>query len=135
MSETARALGVGCDYCHEQGDFARSTPKKEVANWMAVKLASSLRRRGGGAVTCADCHAITSGAQGVAKILGSPRRQDRSVEWMTSVLVERFETAGGDPLYCRNCHIGTLGTPDFIGQVILTDHLPARGSHAPGSDD
>lgn len=132
MTETARALGVGCDHCHERGDFARATPRKEVANWMATKLAPSLRKRGGGEVACADCHA--SDGAGVAKILGSPRRQGRSVEWMTTVLVERFETATGSPLYCRTCHLDNLGRPGFQKEVILTDHLPAHAAPLPGTD-
>jgi hypothetical protein len=132
MTETARALGVSCEYCHERGDFARATPRKDVANWMATKLVPSLRRRGGGAVTCADCHA--SGGKGVAKILGSPRRRDWSVEWMTTVLAERFETAAGGPLYCRACHLENVGQPGFAKAVILTDHLPAHTSPPGGTD-
>jgi hypothetical protein len=132
MTETARALGVTCDYCHERGDFARSTPKKEVANWMATKLSPSLRRRDGAAVSCADCHA--SEGRGVAKILGEPRHQGRSVEWMTTVLSERFETALGTPLYCRTCHLENLGQAGFAKTVILTEHLPARAPPATGTD-
>jgi hypothetical protein len=132
MTETARALGVSCDYCHERGDFQRATPKKEIANWMATKLSPSLRRRGGGAVSCADCHA--SEGRGVAKILGEPRRQGRSVEWMTTVLSERFETSQGTPLYCRTCHLENLGQPGFAKTVILTDHLPARAPPASSTD-
>jgi hypothetical protein len=132
MTETARALGVSCDHCHVRGDFPRATPKKEVANWMATKLSPSLRRRGGGAVSCADCHA--SGGRGVAKILGAPRRHDQSVEWMTTVLSERFETAEGTPLYCRTCHLENVGQPGFLKAVILTDHLPARAPPPPGTD-
>jgi hypothetical protein len=132
MTETARALGVGCDYCHEGGDFPRATPKKEVANWMATKLAPSLRRRDGTAVSCADCHA--SEGRGVAKILGEPRRQGRSVEWMTTILSERFETSQGSPLYCRTCHLENLGQPGFARTVILTDQLPARAPPPAGTD-
>jgi hypothetical protein len=132
MTETARALGVSCDHCHVRGDFARATARKEVANWMATKLSPSLRLRGGGAVSCADCHAPDG--RGVAKILGAPRRQDRSVEWMTTFLSERFETASGTPLYCRTCHLENVGQTGFLKAVILTDHLPARASPPAGTD-
>lgn len=132
MTETARALGVACDYCHERGDFMRATPMKDVANWMATKLAPSLRKRGGGAVECGDCHA--SNGHGVAKFLGTPRQQDLSVEWMTVVLAERFETAQGAPLYCRNCHTDDLGKAGFQKRVILTDRLPPLPPLS-GSDD
>jgi hypothetical protein len=132
MTDTARALGVGCEYCHVSGDFARSTPKKEVANWMATKLVPSLRRRDGAAIKCADCHA--SEGRGVAKILGEPRRHDRSVEWMTTVLSERFETSQGTPLYCRTCHLENLGQPGFARTVIFTDHVPPRAPPVSGTD-
>lgn len=132
MTETSRALGVACDYCHERGDFARPTPMKEVANWMAQKVVPSLRKRGGGAVQCADCHA--SNGHGAAKFLGTPRRQDLSVEWMTVVLAERFETAQGAPLYCRTCHTDDLGKAGFQKRVILTDRLPPLPPLS-GSDD
>jgi hypothetical protein len=133
MTETARALGVNCDHCHDARDFRRSTPKKEIANWMATKLVPSLRRRDGGPVSCADCHA--SEGRGVASILGEPRRRDRSVEWMTTVLSERFETSQGTPLYCRTCHLENLGQPGFARTVILTDHLPPRSPPVSGTDD
>ena len=70
----------------------------------------------------------------MAKILGTPRRRDRSVEWMTTVLTERFVTAAGNPLYCRTCHLENLGQPGFEQKVILTDHLPALPASAPATD-
>jgi len=121
MNATASALGVNCDYCHLD-DYAAPTQRKQIANWMATELSPSLRKRGGGSVGCADCHA--EGGKARAKMLGTPRRHDLSVEWMTTVLVERFETAGGEPLYCRTCHVENLGAPGFVRSVILSPHLP-----------
>jgi len=124
MNATASALGVNCDHCHTD-DYAVPTKKKQIANWMATQLAPSLRKRGGGAVGCADCH--SAGGKARPKMLGTPRRHDLSVEWMTTVLVERFETAGGEPLYCRTCHVENVGAPGFVRSVILSSHLPPRG--------
>lgn len=123
MNATASALGVNCDHCHAE-DHAAPTRHKQIANWMATELAPSLRKRGGGAVGCADCH--TEGGKARAKMLGTPRRHDLSVEWMTTVLVERFETVSGEPLYCRTCHVANLGSPGFVRSVILSSHLPPR---------
>jgi hypothetical protein len=133
MTETARALGVSCDHCHVPGDFRQPTRNKEIATWMAIELVPTLRRRGGGAVTCVDCHG--AGGANVARVLGSPRRHAASVEWMTTVLVERFETAAGEPLYCRTCHLENVGLTGFTKAVIFTDHLPPRAISAPGHDD
>lgn len=122
MAGVAKALGVGCDHCHDEMDYAKSTPKKEVANWMATELVPRLAKRGGGNIACADCHA--DDGKGKAKILGAPRSRSRAVEWMTVRLVERFDAATGEPLYCATCHVRRLGDPGFDGHVILTDHLP-----------
>lgn len=122
MQGVAKALGVDCTHCHDAVDYAKSTPKKDVANWMASELMPRLAKRDGGTITCADCHA--DDGRGKAKILGAPRTRQRAVEWMTVRLVERFAAAAGGPLYCATCHVRRLGDPGFDGRVILTDHLP-----------
>ena len=122
MNGVAKALGVGCEYCHDEADYTQSTPKKEVANWMARELMPRLAKRSGGDTTCADCHA--DDGKGKAKILGSPRNRQRAVEWMTVRLVERFDAAAGGPLYCATCHVRRLGDPGFDPHVIFTEHLP-----------
>ena len=122
MQGVAKALGTGCDHCHDEMDFGAPTQNKRIANWMATELEPRLAKRSGGAVACADCHA--DDGKGKAKILGSPRRRERAVEWMTANLVERFDAAAGGPLYCKTCHVGQFGTARFEPRVILTDHLP-----------
>ena len=129
MNGVAKALGTGCNHCHDELDYAAPSENKRVANWMASELLPRLSKRSGGAITCADCHA--DDGKGKAKILGAPRSRTRAVEWMTASLVERFAAAGGAPLYCKTCHVGQLGTPAFQGHVILTDHLPARPPASP----
>jgi hypothetical protein len=124
MSGVAKALGTGCDHCHDEMDYAAPSENKRIANWMATEFVPRLAKRTGGSIACADCHA--DDGQGKAKILGAPRSRTRAVEWMTASLVERFETAAGSPLYCKTCHVGQLGSPAFQARVILTDHLPPR---------
>ena len=131
MQGVADALGVDCGHCHDQADYAKSTPKKDVANWMASELVPRLAKRGGGTISCADCHA--DDGKGKAKILGAPRSRQRAVEWMTARLVERFEAAAGGPLYCATCHVRRLGDPGFDGHVILTGHLPPLPVSSPPS--
>jgi hypothetical protein len=122
MQGVTRALGVDCAYCHDPADYAKSTPKKDIANWMASELMPRLANRSGKAVGCADCHA--DDGRGKAQILGAPRSRQRAVEWMNTVLVERFDAAAGGRLFCTTCHVGQLGSPAFQGRVIQTDHLP-----------
>jgi hypothetical protein len=133
MQGIATALGVACSYCHDVADYAKRTPKKDVANWMASELMPRLAKRGVGETQCADCHA--DDGHGKAKILGEPRSRTRAVEWMTATLVERFDAADGGRLYCKTCHVGQLGDAGFQPRVILTDHLPPlpqiTGSAAP----
>jgi formate-dependent nitrite reductase cytochrome c552 subunit len=130
MQDVSRALGVDCSYCHDPADYTRTTPKKEIANWMASELMPRLANRSGKPVTCADCHA--DDGRGKARILGAPRSRQRAVEWMNTVLVERFDAAAGGRLFCATCHVGQLGSSAFQGRVILTDHLPPLpAGHAP----
>lgn len=102
------------------------TDRKQVSNWMAIELAPSLRRRGGGQVACRDCHA------GRAKFLGNPRRRDFAIEWMTLELVERFEEVSGRRLYCKTCHGADLGQPAFRTRLIQSAHLPPKPARAEG---
>jgi len=118
MEGVARSLGVECSYCHLVPDFRAMTPKKEIANWMASELTPALRKKGGGQVGCSDCH------NGVAKILGEPRKESFAIEWMTTHLVEDFETKRGSALHCKSCHLANLGAPEFQRKVSLTHHLP-----------
>jgi hypothetical protein len=129
MQGVSKALGVGCDHCHDELDYSAVTPNKRIANWMATELAPRLVKRSGGAVGCSDCHA--DDGHGKAKILGAPRSRQRAVEWMTTGLVERFDAAAGGPLYCKTCHVGQLGTPAFQAHVILGEHLPPRPPEPP----
>jgi hypothetical protein len=124
MSSVAKALGTGCDHCHDEMNYGAPSENKRIANWMATELIPRLAKRAGGNITCADCHA--DDGKGKTKILGAPRSRTRAVEWMTASLVERFDAAAGGPLYCKTCHLGQLGTPAFQARVILTDHLPPR---------
>jgi hypothetical protein len=131
MDGVTRALGQRCEYCHVTGDFSRATHRKEVANWMAQKFVPSLEKQGGGDVWCSDCHAASG--KGRAKILGEPRKKSWAIEWMTTHLAEKFATATGDPLRCKLCHVGNLGSKEWEGKVILTDHVPPVTSHPPNA--
>ena len=87
MQDVSAALGVGCEHCHDSRDYAATTVRKRVANWMATELAPRLAsKEHSGPVECADCHARDG--KPTAKLLGAPRAESRAIEWMTTVLVE-----------------------------------------------
>jgi hypothetical protein len=123
MGGVTHFLGVPCNYCHLVPDYRAMTHRKEIANWMAAELIPKLRKKGGGEVWCNNCH--TNGDEGVAKILGEPRKESFAIEWMTTHLVEDFETEKGAPLHCKSCHRGNVGSPEFQAKIILTNNLPA----------
>jgi hypothetical protein len=129
--EVADPLGVQCTYCHaplatdpKKQDFPVITPKKEIANWMGMHMAESLRHTDGSKVKCKSCHVDADGKP-VAKILGNPRDLHKAQEWMSMVLVNKFVTAKGEKLKCKSCHGGNYSTPQWKPKVILqTAQLP-----------
>ena len=132
MGGITHFLGVECQHCHLEPDYAADTHNKQIANWMARELVPRLQKRaaaadGGRDVWCQDCHA------GKPKPLGDPRRRDFAIEWMTTHLVEDFASVAGKPPKCRDCHGGDLGSPDFRTKIILGEltGLPAPVAPAP----
>jgi cytochrome c553 len=124
MADVSAALGVGCDYCHAPRDYRVATPRKDIANWMAVELAPRLAAKtSSAAVGCADCHARDGTPR--AKILGTPRSETQAIEWMTTELVENFNTRDGRPLRCKTCHGANLGSREFRRRLLLSDALAA----------
>jgi nitrate/TMAO reductase-like tetraheme cytochrome c subunit len=74
MQAFTKALGVKCDYCHQEGDFAAETPRKQVARFMMTEFSAKLTKPDGSRVGCNDCH------QGHALPLSHlpfPRREQR----------------------------------------------------------
>lgn len=61
MQEWSTALGVGCNYCH-QDSFETDTPRKQIARLMQRDYVAKLKHVDGKAVSCQDCH------QGQAKL-------------------------------------------------------------------
>lgn len=117
MQKVSAALGVRCGYCHVEPDYARETEMSRVANFMATELMPRLAPKGRAPLTCASCH------RGVAKILGSPRSEQRALEWMTAELAPNFVTRDDQPLRCRSCHGADWGQQGFRRRVLLTDAL------------
>jgi len=134
MAKVADALGVSCGHCHAPDpkdpnnqkwkDFPAPTHEKDVANWMGTALMASLKPADGSAFTCASCHTDEQGKP-VAKILGEPRDEKRTLRFMSQVLVKKFVDRQGNKLQCTTCHVGPLQSPEFVKDIILhTERLP-----------
>jgi len=138
MSRVADMLGVDCTHCHAakvEGqpprDFLKSTPSKEIANWMSTELMAAIKPADGSPMKCSSCHTDEQGRP-IAKILGDPRTTVKANEWMSLVMV-KFVAADGSRLRCKSCHVGTPGTPGFHPVVILqTAQLPPHGAKVRG---
>lgn len=126
MGGVTHFLGVACNHCHQEPDYAADTHNKHIANWMARELVPRLQRRARAAdgsrdVWCRDCHA------GRPKFLGDPRRRDFAIEWMTTHMADDFSRPGNspgasnEPPRCKDCHGGDLGSPAFRSKIILSD--------------
>ncbi len=59
MQEMSRALGEACDFCHDDDNMAKDTPKKEEARDM-MRMTRAINNRhlsdSNSEVTCMTCH-------------------------------------------------------------------------------
>lgn len=128
MASVSTQLGVECTFCHvpDKGgdpkalDYPAATQRKLVANWMSQHMMSSIKRKDGEPMRCKSCHVDEDGKP-LRKILGEPRDLKKAQEWMALVMVNRFTKLDGSKLKCKDCHGGNYGTPEWRGEVILTD--------------
>lgn len=115
MNTFTRALGVRCNWCHVDGDFAAPTPRKAVAMYMWDRFVTQLQHRGGAAVYCDSCH------HGTTIFL------DRSVaakpdllRYMNEEYVRQLRRRDGRAHGCATCH-GDPINPRFLPR----EDLPA----------
>jgi hypothetical protein len=115
MKSFTIALGTTCTGCHDNGatsdagampDFAKDTPRKNVARRMWTDFATSLQKKDGSAIYCDTCH------QGRVTFL------DRSNipalrAWMKTNFVDDLDRKDGSVERCPSCH----GMP-FNGQFL-----------------
>lgn len=108
MQSFARALGAGCDDCHD-ADRAAPTPRTRIARLMWDRFVRGLRLRGGGPLYCDSCH------QGALTFLD---HSDESIDgpigqFMQASYVDALVRSDGAPHGCATCH-GTPFVPGFL---------------------
>jgi len=103
MKLMARSLGVKCNDCHQEGDFAAPTRRKKIAAHMwdefAAKMAFDAGGGAGGApLFCDSCH------QGRVQLLD---RRDKKVlsKWMDDSFVAKLVQKDGKSMECETCHV------------------------------
>ena len=105
MKLMARSLGVKCNDCHQEGDFAALTRRKKIAAHMwdefAAKLALNASAASGGAAPplfCDSCH------QGRVQLLD--RRDKKALgKWMDDNFVTKLDRHDGKSVECETCHV------------------------------
>jgi hypothetical protein len=105
MKEVSKQLGVQCDYCHDVADFAAPSPNKTIANYMFAHYSVGLQMRGGGFVSCGDCH------QGTAKLVGDRADRERVKAFMKTKMQDPFVQKGGAAVECATCHGDKVDRP------------------------
>lgn len=106
MKLMARSLGLKCNDCHEEGDFAAPTRRKKIAAHMWDEFAAKFALGGGDALSgatdapifCDSCH------QGRVQLLD--RRDKKALsKWMDENFVTRLDRHDGKAVECETCHV------------------------------
>ncbi len=106
MKSFAQALGVSCTGCHQPGDFAATTPQKNVAAHMWNDFLRRLARTDGQSLYCDSCHA------GRLTFLDRTNPQ-ALMGYMKRTFVDGIQRRDGQPHGCATCH-GTPFDPNFL---------------------
>jgi hypothetical protein len=105
MKLMARSLGLKCNDCHEEGDFAAPTRRKKIAAHMWDEFAAKFALTGGSTpgatdapIFCDSCH------QGRVQLLD--RRDKKALsKWMDENFVVRLDRRDGKSVECETCHV------------------------------
>ena len=98
MKLLARSLGVKCQDCHVDGDFAAPTRRKRIAAKMWDEMAAKVTLADGSPVFCDSCH------QGRITLLD---RTDKKAlgKWMDESFVDLLKRKDGKTEECESCHV------------------------------
>jgi hypothetical protein len=98
MKLMTRSLGVKCDDCHQEADFALPTPRKRVAAKMWDEFVVKLTFADGAPLFCDSCH------QGRMK--GLDRTNKKALgSWMDANFVDQLRRKDEKPHGCETCHV------------------------------
>ena len=102
MKLMAKSLGVKCNDCHQEGDFAAPTRRKKIATHMWDEFAAKLALTASGGADpplfCDSCH------QGRVQLLD--RRDKKALsKWMDDNFVTKLDRHDGKSVECETCHV------------------------------
>jgi hypothetical protein len=97
MKSLAKALGVRCGDCHQEGDFAAPTRRKRIAAHMWDEFAGKLAMADGSPLFCDSCH------QGRIQLLDRHDKKALS-KWMDANFVDKLQRKDGKSHECETCH-------------------------------
>jgi hypothetical protein len=102
MKLMAKSLGVKCNDCHQDGDFAAPTRRKKIAAHMWDEFAAKLALGGSGGADsplfCDSCH------QGRVQLLDRHDKKALS-KWMDDQFVVKLDRHDGKSVECETCHV------------------------------
>ncbi|HEX3770296.1 MAG TPA: cytochrome c3 family protein [Polyangiaceae bacterium] len=102
MKLMAKSLGVKCNDCHQEGDYAAPTRRKKIAAHMWDEFAAKLALGSSGApdapVFCDSCH------QGRVVLLDRHDKKALS-KWMDDNFVVKLNRRDGKEVECETCHV------------------------------
>jgi hypothetical protein len=102
MKLMAKSLGLKCNDCHQDGDYAAQTRRKKIAAHMWDEFAAKLALASPGGVDaplfCDSCH------QGRVQLLD--RRDKKALsKWMDENFVVKLDRRDGKAVECETCHV------------------------------
>jgi hypothetical protein len=98
MTLMAESLGVKCEQCHEESDFAAPTRRKKIAMRMWDEFVAKLTMADGSPLFCDSCH------QG--RLVQLDRSDGPALSaWMDANFVAKLARKDGQPQTCETCHV------------------------------
>lgn len=98
MTLLSESLGIKCEQCHEEGDFAAPTRRKKIAMRMWDEYAAKLTLADGSPLFCDSCH------QG--RVVQLDRSDGPALSaWMDANFVAKLARKDGQPQTCETCHV------------------------------
>ena len=97
MDLFTKATGLKCKDCHDADDYAKSTPKKNIASHMWDDMVRVVALADGSPVFCDSCH------QGTTKVLDHTDKKALG-KWMQATYVDKMARRDKKDHACATCH-------------------------------
>lgn len=121
MTSFARSLGVKCNWCHVENDFAAPTPRKAAAAFMWDNFVAKLQLSDGSPLYCDSCH-----HQSTIFLHRNVSEKPRLAKYMQTEYVDQVRRRDGQKHGCGTCHSNPFN-PRFLPRMSVPEgyHPPA----------